>query len=199
MRIHPRFFLAGGIAAACAISLSAQAPSQQTTPAQSPPPDDPIKTIVSRLDLEQIQGDDQRPYSIRGSTAGHETQPRRGRLDRGTAQELRLHEHGAPQVRLQRPGARWPRRRAWRSGSRCEPGRDRPQAPRSGRQHDLRHDGPDRRQHGPRGSAGREAARAEHGARRRRPARGGLLHEDRHHPSRGDVHRRRPHGRARVG
>ena len=55
MRIHSRFFLASGIAAAFAVSLSAQAPSQQTTPAQSPPPDDPVKSIVSRLDLERYK------------------------------------------------------------------------------------------------------------------------------------------------
>ena len=56
MLIHSRFFLAGGMAAAFALSLSAQAPpSQLTTPLQSPAPDDPIKTIVSRLDLERYK------------------------------------------------------------------------------------------------------------------------------------------------
>ena len=48
-------------------------------------------------------------------------------------------------------------------------------------------------------AAGREAARAQSRADDERPARERLLHQGRHDAARRDVHRRRPHGRPRVG
>ena len=50
MHIHSRLALACGMAAALAIPASGQAPG-----AQAPAADDPVKTIVSRLDLEKYK------------------------------------------------------------------------------------------------------------------------------------------------
>ena len=130
------------------------------------------------------------------------TQPRGGRLDRGAAQELRLHEHRAHQVRLRPPPPRG-RPRA-RRGTR----RPRRPARRARRRVRLRR----------RAAARYRGIRARTGvnndplqqpdAKLRAlntqptttgPARGGLLHQGRHDASRRDVHRRRPHGRPRLG
>ena len=56
-----------------------------------------------------------------------------------------------------------------------------------------------RRQQRSQRAARREAARAQSRADDPGPARGGLLHQGRHHPPRRDVHRRRAHGRPRLG
>ena len=51
----------------------------------------------------------------------------------------------------------------------------------------------------PMAAARRKASRAQHAADDAGAARRGVLHESRHHAPRGDVHRRRSHGRPRLG
>ena len=57
----------------------------------------------------------------------------------------------------------------------------------------------DRREHRLAQADGSQAARTGLGTRERWRASGGVLHEGRDHAPRGDVHRRRPHGRPRMG
>jgi hypothetical protein len=91
--------------------------AQQTTqPAATPPADDPVRTLVGRLELERYKA------TIKGLTqfgiaARNRAQPQGRRLDRSAAQELRLHEHRAHQVRRTGARHRW-RRRRWTGRSR---------------------------------------------------------------------------------
>ena len=183
----PRGSGAGGATAGCA-----QPTAQQPTP---PPADDPVQTLVGRLDLEKYKA------TIKGLTQFGD---RRQGTDRNRAAvdwiDAQLKSYGCPTDRIKyehvtaaaRPGSRSRRRRA-------RARRARQQTSRPGRQHDLRHDRTDRREQRPDGAAGREAPRAQHTAGNRRPARAGLLHEGRNQDPRRDVHRRRTHGRHRLG
>ena len=143
----------------------AQAPAS----AQADQPPDPIRRMVERLDLEKVQGHDQRPDAVRRSPAGHRSQPRRGRLDRVAAQELWLHEHRADSTtstsrRQRRGGGRHAGRREGEGGSVMFGNR----VPTSVNRDPAKQ--PDR-----------EAARAQCAAVDARAARGGLLHQGRHH------------------
>ena len=132
----------------------------------------------------QVQSHDQGTHRIRRSAPGHETQPRRRGLDRSAVEDLRLHQHRAHQVRLHRSGAQpGGRARPWRGRPRtgCRHSARRAQAPRPGREHDLRQHGADRRQHRPDGPARRDAALARLRTGSRRAARRGLLYENRRH------------------
>ena len=194
---------------------AARAQAQQGAPAATPAPadDDPVKTLVGRLDLEKYKATIKGSDAVRRSPSGHRSQPRGDRLDRGTAQELRVHEHRAHQVRVPAAGrARRDRGRGGTGGAaRAGRGEDVVKAPRRrrtarrrartrrpGRQHDLRESRPHRRQQRPERPTGPQAPRAEFAAEHARSARGGLLHQDRHDPARRNVHRRRPHGRHRL-
>ena len=185
--------------------LSAQQPAPQQA---APAPEDPIKTIVGPPRSREVQGDDQGSDAVRRSAAGDRAQPRRARLDRGAAQELRLHEHRAHHVYLHA---------AWRQGcygcwcevlrgARCcrccrcaqvlqalrVPRRRRRRARqcgsecRAGRQPDPRHAPAHRREQRSERAARRQAPRVEHRADAGRAGRaaGRLLHQGRHHPAR---------------
>ena len=94
------------------IGPAARAQPQQGAPAATPAPG----TIRSRRSWparpREIQGHDQGTDAVRRSAAGNRTQSRGGRLDRGAAQELRLHEHRAHQVHVPAAPRRRTRRRA---------------------------------------------------------------------------------------
>ena len=62
----------------------------------------------------ELQGDHQGTHAVRRSPAGHRSQPRGGRLDRGAAQELRLSDR-AHQVRVRHAAAGQHGRRARRA------------------------------------------------------------------------------------
>ena len=160
----------------------------------------------------EVQGHDQRAHRVRRSAAGHGTQSEGGRLDRGAAEELRLHEHRADHLHVSFTGGvgscqrrSRPRRRPasrWRGRSRRQPAGSWTAARRSGRRHPVRHARPHRGlQPGRRGGGASRSppARAQCGADDARRAAGSLLHQDRRHEARRDVHRRRPHGRPRLG
>ena len=70
-----------------------------------------------------IQGHHQGTHAVRRPPAGHRSQPRRGRLDRGAAQELWL-SHRAHQVRIRHAAAGHHGRRAARRARRRRARRD---------------------------------------------------------------------------
>ena len=190
-------------AGAAAADAPRRLPGRATTTTQ-------CAMLVGTARPRKIQGHDQRADAVRRSPPGHRSQPRGHRLDRGAAQELRLHEHRAHQVRLPaaagprrrqpaRGGRRWPRRRTRRGAAAAADTRRRARPCRSGRQHDLRQSRAHGRQQRSRTPARRQAARAQRAADDAGPARRGLLHQDRHDASRRDVHRRRAHGRPSAG
>ena len=106
-----------------------------------------------------IQGDDQGADPVRRSPAGHGSQPRGGRLDRGAAQELRLRAPSGSPTSISPPDG--PRRRAPRS----QPGRER-SAARGRRRPAARHSHADRRRTPIRTRSPTRAARAQHAADR---------------------------------
>ena len=73
--------------------------------------DDPVASLASRLDLERYKATIKGLTAVRRPPPGHRSQSCRGRLDRGAAQELRLHRHRADQLHLQ------PRRRHRSAGA----------------------------------------------------------------------------------
>ena len=149
----------------------------------------------------EIQGHDQGPDAVRRSAAGHRSQPRGHRLDRGAAQELRLHQHRAHQVQTTSRAPRGSRARAAepRAGARPGVGADAQPATAGGGGRPRGVRARTGVNNDPMTAARREAARAELAADDAGAARRGLLHQDRHDPPRRDVHRRRPHGRPRLG
>ena len=104
MRMKVMVWAIVGVCAVTASGLRADAGQRGGQPAAAPTIR--FKTLVGRLDLETLQGDDQGADAVRRSPAGHRAQPQGGRLDRGAAQELRLPDR-AHQVRTFNP----PRRR----------------------------------------------------------------------------------------
>ena len=178
------WLLGMGLGAGATASPRAQAPA----PAAAP--DGARAGVAARP--RALQGHRQGPDPVRRPPAGHRAQPQGRGLDRSAAEELRL-RHRADQVHLRRR-PRPPRRRR----------RPTPPAPNpnaravgGGRPRGTPH--AHRRQHRPDAAARREAAGAQQRALHARPARGGLLHQGRHLAARRDVHRRRAHGRPRLG
>jgi hypothetical protein len=80
------------------VILVAAASLDAQRPAAPAPANDPIRTLVSRLDLEKYQGHYQGPHRIWRSAPGHHAQPQGGRLDRSAAQKLRLRQRRAPDL-----------------------------------------------------------------------------------------------------
>ena len=142
--------------ASSGLGLSSQQPQSQP-PAQtqgSPQPevDDPVRTLVGRLDLEKYKA------TIKGLTQFGD---RRQGTDRNRAAvdwiEAQLKSYGCPTERIKytydRPAAQhrpWPRPRQYRAGA--------------GRRPAARCEDADRRQHRSDEAAGRKAPRAEHAA-----------------------------------
>ena len=189
-------FVASAIAASRAQTPSPQAqPQTATVPADN----DPIKTMVDRLDLEKYKA------TIKGLTQFGD---RRQGTDRNRAAvdwiEAQLKSYGCtnterikydyqppPDAARRRPASAPKARR--RRGAGCRGGRGpaRTRTWRAGRRTASRHPRAHRRQHRSQAAARREAPRAQLAADHAGTARGGLLHEGRHHASRRDVHRRR--------
>ena len=206
-----------GVAFTSASAGQQTAPAPQApAPAAAPAPEDPIKTMVGRLDLEKYKA------TIKGLTQFGDrrqgTERNRKAIDWIEAQlkSYGLHQHRAHHLHLHAARGRsrpWARRRGGRSGDRRTGGAG------GGRRRDAADAARPIR---PRGRAAARSAASARGpastatapmqpdeklraleyradARRPRRAPGGLLHEGRHHAPGGDVHRRRPHGRHRLG
>ncbi len=150
-------------------------------------PADPISTMVGRLDLDRYKA------TVKGLTQFGD---RRQGTDRNRAAvdwiEAQLKSYGCPTGRIAYaydppPPNPAGGRGSWqyRSGA--------------GRRPAQRREDADRREHGPDEAARRNASRAQHAADDAGAARDGVLHQGRHHSPGGDVHRRRPHGRPRLG
>ena len=82
----------------CFLLTGGAAAHAQTTPPAAATPD-PVAQPRWTSRPGEVQGHDQRADAVRRSAPGHRSQSRRGRLDRGAAQELRLPDR-ARQVRL---------------------------------------------------------------------------------------------------
>ena len=110
------------LALASSLTFAQAAPSQTQAPGPASPPG--RRTAARRSDSaaggpprpREIQGHHQGPHAVRRPPAGHRSQPRRRRLDRGAAQELWL-SHRAHQVRVRDASeghhGRRAARRAW--------------------------------------------------------------------------------------
>ena len=130
----------------------------------------------------KLQGDDQGSDAVRRPAAGHGSQSRGGRLDRGAAQELRLHEHRAHHVRLPAAAAsiRDAPRAARARGAAGAPGRSGGTAAGQGGSRSAA----SARRTGvntiPMAQPDAKLRALEHAADHAGPARGGVLHEGRH-------------------
>ena len=88
---------------------------------RSSPAADPIARAGRPARPGAVQGDRARADAVRRPAPGHRPQSRRRRLDRGAAQELRLHQHRADPLRVHRPpdpAGRFDPRRTRRSRAR---------------------------------------------------------------------------------
>ena len=199
-------FVASAIAASRAQTPSPQAqPQTATVPADN----DPIKTMVDRLDLEKYKA------TIKGLTQFGD---RRQGTDRNRAAvdwiEAQLKSYGCTNTERIKYDYQPPAGRA--DGAR--PGSAPKARPLARRQDAAAAGGQRGRGRGAQGGGRPRGIRARTGvntdpelqpdeklralniaADHAGTARGGLLHEGRHDASRRDVHRRRPHGRARLG
>ena len=133
----------------------------------------------------EIQGHDQGTHAVRRSPAGHGSQSRGGRLDRGAAQELRLPAPSASSTSTSRLSeAPRPAGSAADAVAAARGASQGNKRPGQGGSTIFGTRGPHRRQQRSQPAARREAARAELAAGHRRPARGGLLHEGRQQDAR---------------
>ena len=175
----------------CVLGVAAQRAGAGTPPEAAAPPDD-VKTLVGRLDLERYKA------TIKGLTQfGDRRQGTERNREAIDWIEAQLKSYGCANTeRITydfQPCDPAPARSRAAAGGSLPTDRARAAATLRG---DAR---ADRRQHRSAAAARREAPRAQHAADRTGRARGGVLHEDRHDPSRRDVHRRRAHGRHRLG
>ena len=181
-------------AAALIVSVAATAAAQQPTAPEPDTLNDPVRMMVARLDLEKYKA------TIKGLTQFGD---RRQGTDRNRAAvdwiEAQLKSYGCPTERITydyhaaaaaRPAraarraaaARGARRVGAQGGARMRGIR----APTGVNTDSLKQ--PDAKLRALNTQPTTPGERA-----------GGLLHEGRHHASRGDVHRRRPHGRPSAG
>ncbi len=198
IQTHRAATISVAILSAAFTLASAPVQAQQRGGNQPPPPDtlnDPVRLMVGPPRPREVQGDGQGSHPVRRQAPRHRTQPQGGGLDRGAAQELRLHADRADQVHLHDAAGARQRRRRGRQRSRP---RTWPRERGAGRRTHSRHPHSNRRQHRFAQAARPSAPRARRGAGHRRPARRGVLHEGRLDAPRGDVHRRRSHGRPRL-
>ena len=160
--IRPNSFVVAG----CGLILMASAPAQAQGGAQ-PATDtvnDPVRDMVVAARSREVQGDDQGADAVRRSPPGHRPQSRGGRLDRGAAQELWLHEHAS--ASRTPSAAPPPRRGGGPAGGRGGAGGGRGgecEASGGGRMRGIR--ATHRREHGFSEAAGPQASRARHASR----------------------------------
>ena len=178
------------------------ATAPQASAAPTAEADDPIRTLVGRLDLEKYKA------TIKGLTQFGD---RRQGTDRNRAAidwiEAQLKSYGCTNTerikyRLPAPraaaaaraGARVRARgRGWRTTRRAGAART-----GQGGSTIFGNRGRTGVNNDPNAQTGRQAARAQRTAEHTGTARTGVLHQGRHDPSRRDVYRRRPHGRHRL-
>ena len=135
------------VAQAAPSQTQTQTPAPTSSQAAGPRPEDPIQTLVGRLDLERYKA------TIKGLTQFGD---RRQGTDRNRAAvdwiEAQLKSYGCPTERIKyqvrhasegHDGRRAARRTGRRRRARRESGQ---QAPGAGREHDFRHPGTHRRQ-----------------------------------------------------
>ena len=190
------------VSAVIAVSLSGlgQRPTEASAQATTASADDPVKTLVGRLDLEKYKA------TIKSLT---EFGDRLEGTDRNKAAidwiEAQLRSYGCATERLKyvyaptppspetatqpTPGPPPARSAVIASGEiRTGPGGSRQRGTTR----------PVRPEHRSQCADRPGASGAQLPADHTRPARAGVLHEDRRHPSRRNVHRRRSHGRTRL-
>ena len=86
--------------AAAAVSMALLGFGQSQAPAPQAAAEDPVRTLVGRLDLERYKATIKGLTAVRRPATGDRSQPRGERLDRGSAQNLRMHRDRAHQVRI---------------------------------------------------------------------------------------------------
>ena len=197
------------------LTLRAEQPAPAAQLPAAPAQDDPVRTLVGRLDLEKYKA------TIKGLTQFGD---RRQGTDRNRAAvdwiEAQLKSYGCTNTERIKydyapPAAADGRRAAVRArrlrarahggaGASAGQGARRRAGPAGSRDAAAavvrsRQPRADRRQHRSDDAARRKAPRAQLAADNAGAARRGLLHQGRHHAPRRDVHRRRAHGRASAG
>ena len=202
--MHGRFVIVSTVCVLASAMPGVRAQSGAPAQGQAAAAPDPIKTMVDRLDLEKYkatikgltQFGDRRQGTERNRDAVDWIEAQLKSYGCTTTERIKYDYQPPPRARPRR-GRGGARRRGQRGGGRAARPRRHAGA---GRRTSARHPHAHRRQHrSAERSPTRSCARSNTQPTHAGPARGGVLHEGRHDAPRGDVHRRRPHGRPRLG